>query len=218
MQRKKCGSEKRARCAAGEMRIRKTRQMCGGRNADQKNASGVRRKICGLEKWRGRAVDMQVRKSTEADLSRILEIYGRARKYMKENGNPSQWGSAYPPEELLKADIRDGISYVLAGDDGRVHGTFVFFIGEDPTYKVIREGRWLNEAPYGVIHRVAGDGEVKGIVAECVKYCFGICPNLRMDTHRDNLTMQGALEKQGFKRCGLINLANGSERIAYHKV
>ena len=43
------------------------------------------------------------------------------------------------------------------------------------------------------------------------------CRNLRIDTHRDNYVMQRLLEKNGFVRCGLIDLREGGERIAYQK-
>ena len=42
-------------------------------------------------------------------------------------------------------------------------------------------------------------------------------PNLRADTHRINLPMQGCLAKNCFHQCGIIYLADGGERLAYHK-
>ena len=41
--------------------------------------------------------------------------------------------------------------------------------------------------------------------------------NIRIDTHEKNLTMQKALARQGFVRCGLVRLREG-ERIAYQYV
>ena len=38
-----------------------------------------------------------IRKATPADRPEILEIYSRARQFMRETGNPSQWGDTYPP-------------------------------------------------------------------------------------------------------------------------
>ncbi len=160
---------------------------------------------------------INIRKASMRDLGQMLAIYERARTYMRENGNPNQWGDTYPPKALLEADINAGISYVLEDGSGKVRGTFVFFVGEEPAYRTIRNGSWLDDKPYGVIHRVAGDGQLRGVAACCVRYCFKLCNNLRMDTHRDNLIMQHALEKQGFKRCGIVCLEDGSERIAYHK-
>ena len=41
---------------------------------------------------------MFIRYAEEKDIKRILKIYESARKYMAENGNPSQWRDNYPSE------------------------------------------------------------------------------------------------------------------------
>lgn len=158
---------------------------------------------------------MYIRKAVKEDLPRLEEIFAYAREQMKKNGNPNQWGDHKPGRETLIQDIENQISYVLVEED-RVYGTFVFFIGDDPTYAVIEEGAWLNQEPYGVIHRVASDGTKKGIMGQIAEYTRKQCSNLRIDTHHDNYIMQNALEKQGFRRCGIIYLADGDPRIAYH--
>mgnify|MGYP002933455973 FL=1 len=60
-----------------------------------------------------------------------------------------------------KADIAAHIAarelYVLR-EEGAIHGVFAFILGEDPTYRVIEQGAWLSDAPYGTIHAVASDG------------------------------------------------------------
>ena len=62
---------------------------------------------------------MKIRKSTLDDLDRMQEIYVHARNFMKEHGNPNQWGpNSWPPEALLRQDIRDGHSYVCVDDGG----------------------------------------------------------------------------------------------------
>ena len=45
---------------------------------------------------------------------------------------------------------------------------------------------------------------------------FGRRDNIRVDTHRDNIVMQRLVEKLGFSRRGIIYIADGTERIAYH--
>ena len=83
---------------------------------------------------------------------------------------------------------------------------------------MIEEGKWLEDSPYGTIHRLASDGQIKGIFAACVSFCQNICPHLRADTHHDNLTMQHLLVKNGFAQCGIIYISDGSPRIAYEKI
>ena len=68
------------------------------------------------------------------DLDRILEIYEAARKFMAENGNPTQWNNGYPTRELLETDIRLNRLYSISRN-GEICGAFVFFIGDDPTYR-----------------------------------------------------------------------------------
>ena len=162
---------------------------------------------------------MQIRKSTIADLPRLLEIYQSARKFMARSGNPNQWRDCWPPEELIKKDIVTGHNYVCE-NKGRVVGTFFFDMGKDiePTYAVIRNGKWKDESPYGVIHRIASDGSVKGIGAYCINWCYEKCKHLRIDTHSDNKIMRNLLIKLGFVHCGTIYVVQDkTPRLAFEK-
>ena len=164
---------------------------------------------------------MYIRTSTEEDFDRIMEIYACARDFMARHGNPRQWGKTkWPPEELIHKDIRDGGSYVCVNDHGRVVGTFFFLYGRDiePTYAEITEGAWLDDRPYGVIHRVASDGSEKGVGSFCVNWAYRRCGHLRIDTHGDNTVMQNMLEKLGFVHCGTIYVKEDKDpRLAYEK-
>ena len=164
---------------------------------------------------------MEIRKSTEADIDRIMEIYAYARKFMAEHGNPNQWGPTnWPPEALIRRDIAQGDSYVCE-HGGRVVGTFYYICGKDiePTYADITDGAWLDEGPYGVVHRVAGDGSAKGIGAFCIDWAYRQCGHLRIDTHGDNKVMQRLLEKLGFTHCGTIYVEEDNyPRLAYEKL
>ena len=152
----------------------------------------------------------------EADLPRILEIYDIAKAYMRANGNPNQWNGAYPDPETLRTDIEKQRLYVYK-KAGSIHGVFMLLLEEEPTYAYIEDGSWREETPYGTIHRLAGDGEVRGLFAKCVAFCESKVKYLRADTHFDNHTMQHLLEKNGFERRGIIYLKNGDPRIAYQK-
>lgn len=157
---------------------------------------------------------MTIRQTTLADYRQIQEIYAYAREQMRRAGNPSQWGDDRPAEETLLRDIRNGQSHVIE-EQRNICGVFTFIIGEDPTYQIIQQGQWLNDAPYGTIHRLAGSGAGKGIFRECLDYCLSRIPNIRIDTHRDNAVMRHLLEKHGFRKCGVIYVEDGSPRIAY---
>lgn len=156
-----------------------------------------------------------IEKAQPCDLERILEIYERARRFMRENGNPNQWKNVHPPKESLTQNIEEQKLYVLKAD-GVIHGVFFFDKGPDPTYDYI-EGKWLNDDEYFVIHRIASSGEVRGVLKSCVEYCLQFTSNIKIDTHADNHVMQKGLEKLGFVHCGTIYVPGYGPMKAYQK-
>lgn len=158
-----------------------------------------------------------IRLAKNEDLQTILNIYQHARNFMKENGNPTQWGDNFPSQELLKNDIEYKRLYIYL-EEGIIHGVFAFIIGEDETYKHIYNGKWISNNLYGTIHRVASDGKVKGIFNKIVCYCEKQIKHLRIDTHSNNKIMQHVILKNGFVKCGTIYVEDGSPRIAYEKI
>ncbi len=164
---------------------------------------------------------MTIRHSTEADVERMMAIYRRAREFMASHGNPRQWGPTnWPPEALIRRDIEEGHSYVCLDGGGAVVATFFFTQGRDvePTYRAITDGAWLDDSPYGVVHRIATDGSGKGVGAFCLNWAYAQCGHLRIDTHGDNAVMQNLLKKLGFVRCGTIYVEEDDDpRLAYEK-
>ena len=166
---------------------------------------------------------MIIQKATQQNIEEILSIYKEAREYMALNGNENQWGDNYPPRELIEQDILTGKCYIAI--DEKICGVFYFAIENDPMYDIIKDGQWLNDNTYAVVHRIAVTKNThnKGIAGQCLDYAVGICKekniyDLRMDTHRDNEPMQRFLEKKDFKRCGIVFVDDGTERLAYHKL
>lgn len=164
---------------------------------------------------------MEIRKSTTEDINRIMEIYSHARDFMAKHGNPNQWGpTGWPPEELIREDISRGCSYVCVSG-GRVVGTFFYTFGKDiePTYAEITDGQWLDNSPYGVVHRIASDGSTKGVGTFCINWAYDKCRHLRIDTHGDNTIMQNLLRKLGFTHCGTIYVIEDNyPRLAFEKL
>ena len=62
---------------------------------------------------------MIIRKARPSDWDDIMEIYTRARQFMKEAGNPTQWGDSYPARETLER--LDGIGAEIYRTD--LYGT-----------------------------------------------------------------------------------------------
>lgn len=156
--------------------------------------------------------NLKIRPAVQADLHEVETVYAAARAFMKQNGNPTQWGDGYPQRELLEADIRQGNLYVVV-DGTQILGVFYFRIGEDPTYEYMEGGTWRADTPYGTIHRIASRGSC--IFRAAVEFCRSRCSHLRVDTHADNKPMQHLAQKYGFSRRGIIYVEDGTPRIAY---
>ncbi len=161
-------------------------------------------------------MQVEIRKSKTTDLEAMQAIYADARAFMVAAGNPGQWLDGYPKRTLLEADIEIGHSYVCLEDE-EVVGAFYFAVEEEPTYARIDDGEWLNDAPYGVVHRIAAARGKRGVATFCLNWCYEQCGNMRIDTHHDNLPMQNLLKKLGYQPCGTVYMENGDKRIAFQK-
>ena len=158
------------------------------------------------------------RGATRSDLEQIMQIYAGARQAMKESGNPTQWGEHFPPQELIEDDIDTNRLFVYLVN-GQMMAVFALILGADPTYAKIEDGQWLNDTlPYGTLHRLASAGKRHGVATEVINWCLEHCESLRADTHADNKIMQRVLEENGFTKCGIIHVADGTPRIAYQKM
>ena len=166
---------------------------------------------------------MKFRKSLKSDINKIMNIINQAQEYFKEN-NIDQWQNNYPNPEIINADIDNGYSYVVINDNDIVATAAVSFDSEN-TYNKIYDGEWLSNGEYAVIHRIAVKSNKKGygisslIIRNVEELCLKKSVySIKIDTHKDNISMKKLLEKNGFKYCGIIYLEAGSERIAFEKV
>lgn len=165
---------------------------------------------------------MYIKKASLNDLEPIMDLYENARRFMREHGNPDQWGTSYPPVNLVKEGIEAGNTYLCIDDiectiDEEIAAVFFYKEGIDPTYLHISDGQWLNDKPYGVVHRITSTGKVPGTASFCLNWAYNQCKNLKIDTHKDNVAMQKLLAKNGFTYCGIIHTEDDSERLAYQK-
>lgn len=172
---------------------------------------------------------MEIRVATLEELRAIEQIYSEAREFMRAVGNGGQWGVSYPSRDIILGDIEKGALYCVY-DGGEMLAVFFADLCVEPTYKKIYDGEWRSPSPCGVIHRVAVSAAARGRGAAAFIFSkmaerFG---NLRIDTHKNNIPMQRALEKCGFAPCGRIYIKNVEnmdkseaaeyERIAYERL
>lgn len=154
------------------------------------------------------------------DLTAVGEILEAARAYLKAQGL-DQWQN-FPPqaEETFAHCLRKEL-YVMR-EENAVAGTFVL-VPHEPAYDAI-DGAWLQNGAYVAIHRVAVSpafrrhGVASAIFsAACEKAKAAGARSVRIDTHKGNIPMRSALEKNGFTLCGSVIIATGETRVAYEK-
>ena len=161
---------------------------------------------------------MEIRKTREEELPILIRMYEEARQFMRETGNPNQWGTTNPPREKIACDIAQGKSYVCEVD-GQIVATFFFDVTDDPTYAYIEDGEWMDNSPYGVVHRITTDRKTKGAASFCLEWALRQAGgHLRIDTHKDNRIMQKLLAKNGFIYRGIIYVEDGTSRLAFEKI
>ena len=169
-----------------------------------------------------------LRKAKMDDLPMILNIIDDAKTLLKSK-HSLQWQDqdGYPNFMTFKGDIEKESLYVLTKNQKIVALCALGRDGE-PTYDTIYDGKWLNDHPFYVVHRLAvkkehyGKGYAKELLKDMEEICLeeGI-NNIRCDTTFENQPMNHLLQKLGYQDCGIIYLNRPSivDRIrkAYHK-
>lgn len=162
------------------------------------------------------------RPATHNDIPAIMTLIRGAQESLRKRGI-DQWQNGYPNEQVISEDIIRKHSYVWEKASGIIATVMISFDGE-PTYKQI-DGDWLTTGPYAVIHRLTVLESCKGqnIAGQLIEEVGRMCiaqniPSIRIDTHKQNISMQRAAVKAGFTYCGVITLNDGALRLAYEKI
>ncbi len=161
-----------------------------------------------------------IRRACPEDFDQICRLYAQAREFMKQNGNPDQWKDSHPSVDLISEDISEnGKGYVAAEGETILAAFYFEENADDPTYRTIYDGEWLNDLPYAVVHRIGVAEIARGrkIGKLCIEWAINKAGNVKIDTHRDNLPMQRLLSSLGFVHCGTIyvNVDTDRHRMAY---
>lgn len=161
-------------------------------------------------------------KASFEDLESIWEIVLYAKEVRKKQGS-TQWQDGYPKKETILTDIENSFGYVVK-NSSEILAYIAIISEEEEAYASIKEGVWLNQAPYLVIHRMAVSENGKGLglgklmlkKAEeiaCQKKYF----NIKIDTNFDNFAMLKILDDLEYVFCGKVYF-RGQERRAFQKV
>jgi len=166
---------------------------------------------------------MHFRKAQKDDIEMILKIFEQAQNSLKQQGI-DQWQNGYPNYDMIQQDIEKGVCHIFENDNG-IFATVSFITDLEPSYENIEGGAWKTSGRYGTVHRLAvleserGKGFAGAIFAKLELMCrLKSIASIRTDTHRENRPMQRTLQKSGFEYCGVIYLADDSERLAFEKV
>lgn len=165
--------------------------------------------------------DLLFRKAEEADIARIWEIIGQAKAQMRRL-NSHQWDENYPALENIAKDIQSGNGYVFCNKENIAVTYGVISFDGEPAYKEI-DGKWINDLPYMVVHRLAVADEMKHqglakrfmLQAEEVSRNKGIYA-FRIDTNFDNQYMLRLIDSLGFSYSGEVSY-RGDKRKAFEK-
>ena len=165
-----------------------------------------------------------IRNANKKDIKNIMIVVKSAQTFLKEEG-VDQWQNNYPNEEVLEKDIENNNLYVYELNQ-QIIGFCAIIFGIDVTYNKIYEGKWLNEKNnYVTIHRIATLKEYhkQHIAGEFLEFAKELAikknvDSIRIDTHKDNKAMNNFLNKNKFKKCGIIYLLDGNVRLAYELI
>ena len=154
---------------------------------------------------------MEIVRCTINDLDKLVDIKSIDRKHMIEEGNITQWNGK--DDDFIK-EVTKFIkqnSFYIVKDDDEVVGMFALVLDVDHTYDIIKDGKWLNDDKYVVIHKMGVKYFRKHIGSFILNYVKKMAishnvHNIRIDTHKDNISMNNFLLYHGFKRCGIISI------------
>ena len=169
-------------------------------------------------------MNVNIEKTSKKDIDRVMVIIGEARRSIGKLGI-DQWQYGYPSRDIIKDDVSKGISYIVKDECDEILATFCLREDEEPTYKEIYDGVWLNKGESLALHIIAicDKARGKGIAGQIITFIGQKCRecnvlSVKVDTHQGNVPMRKMLEKNGFAYCGIIHLATGEERVAYEKI
>lgn len=163
-----------------------------------------------------------MRLATLHDVRAIMSLIDQARVVLATH-NSGQWQGKEPSLETIINDINHRHYWVIEEHGQIIAGAALLPLDED--YHTLKEGSWINQEPYRVIHRLVVDVNIhrQGVGQRLLKELERITLehyvyNIKVDTHRKNIPMINLLKKSGYIRCGVVNLKGNLLREAFQKV
>lgn len=163
------------------------------------------------------------RPAVHADFKEASSLLHRTREELVSLGMADE-GKKYPSSRRLMRNIKKGLLHVVEDADGRLIGVFAVTVDPDKNYERGIEGAWLsgNEggSAYAVLRWacVEPDARRRGVGMFMLDKALGCAraagkASLRCDIHPANEPMRNLLAKQGFERCGVVEVQDTLGRV-----
>lgn len=166
---------------------------------------------------------MEFRLAKELDREKIEKIYEDGSLKLKNLGIDQWQGNEKPNLNNFSNLNENKIIYVL--EDEEIIVSTVIIYDKDDDYENNLAGEWKSPRPYVALHRIGSlaSERKKGYGRKIIEFAESYArennfKSVRIDTHRENKSMQNLLNALGYTYVGLVYLGGKSERFAYEKV
>ena len=166
---------------------------------------------------------MEFRLAKEIDREEIEKIYEDGSLKLKSLGINQWQGQDKPNLDNFKNLIANKNIYVLE-DKEKVVSTVIIY-DYDLDYEKNLDGKWNSSKAYVALHRIGTleSERNKGYGRKIIEFAESYArennfKSVRIDTHRENKSMQNLLKSMNYVYVGLVYLDGKNERLAFEKV
>lgn len=166
---------------------------------------------------------MEFRLAKEIDREGIEKIYEDGSLKLKSLGINQWQGQDKPNLDNFKELIENKNIFVL-DDKEKVVSTVIIY-DYDFDYEKNLDGKWSSPKAYLALHRIGtlSSERNKGYGRKIIEFAESYAKennfkSVRIDTHRENKSMQNLLKSMNYVYVGLVYLDGKNERLAFEKV
>lgn len=166
---------------------------------------------------------MEFRLAKEIDREEIEKIYEDGSLKLKSLGINQWQGQDKPNLNNFKELIENKNIFVL-DDKEKVVSTVIIY-DYDLDYEKNLDGKWNIPKAYLALHRIGtlSSERNKGYGRKIIEFAESYArennfKSVRIDTHRENKSMQNLLKSMNYIYVGLVYLDGKNERLAFEKV
>ena len=166
---------------------------------------------------------MEFRLAKEIDREKIEKIYEDGSLKLKSLGINQWQGNEKPNLNNFSNLNENDIIYVL--EDKEIIVSTLIIYDKDEDYENNLVGTWNSPKPYVALHRIAtlSGARKKGYGRKIIEFAENYArennfKSVRIDTHRENKSMQNLLNSMEYNYVGIVYLGGKRERFAYEKI